>query len=429
MGTIDDLLSGRRAAADGSPLALPTRSVMIKPSLIGAEADAIRALGMTGPIAVVSDPDTHRVLGGRVEAALRNLGPIIPVHLSAHPHADMAMAEGVAEAASGAKSIVAVGSGTINDLCKYVAAKHDIECAVFTTAPSMNGYTSVNSAITVDGHKKSLPTVAPVGVFMDLKVLSEAPERMIRSGLGDSVCRATVQADWLMAHIVNGSAYDATPFELLAPEEGALFENAAALLKGDLDVMGGLARTLTLSGMGMTICGGSFPASQGEHLISHYIEMMAPADTPASFHGEQIGVATLVMARLQERLLGGGKPRVSATTVSEADVLEHFGPAIGPACWQEFAKKRLDTAAAAQMNDRLADCWTDIVERVGAVCISSTAVEAALKVAGAPTRYDDIGLERDFFRQAVLYARTIRNRYTFLDLAADSGLLDAETLI
>ena len=57
----------------------------------------------------------------------------------------------------GADALVAVGSGTINDLCKYAAAQDGKPYAVFATAPSMNGYTSKNAAITVDGHKKSLP--------------------------------------------------------------------------------------------------------------------------------------------------------------------------------------------------------------------------------------------------------------------------------
>jgi len=48
-----------------------------------------------------------------------------------------------------------------------------------------------------------------------------------------------------------------------------LFANAKGLMNNDMDAIGGLARTLVLSGMGMTICGGSYPASQGEHLISH----------------------------------------------------------------------------------------------------------------------------------------------------------------
>ena len=65
---------------------------------------------------------------------------------------------------------------------------------------------------------------------------------------------------------------------------------------GDPEAMRALARTLVLSGHGMTICGGSHPASQGEHLISHYIDMFAPPGRAPFFHGEQVAVATLTMA-------------------------------------------------------------------------------------------------------------------------------------
>ena len=74
-----------------------------------------------------------------------------------------------------------------------------------------------------------------------------------------------------------------------------------------------LARTLVLSGFGMTICGGSYPASQGEHLISHYIDMLGDPAWPPSFHGEQIAVTTLTMARLQEAMLAGEAPVLSPT--------------------------------------------------------------------------------------------------------------------
>ncbi len=98
--------------------------------------------------------------------------------------------------------MIAVGSGTINDVCKYGSAQDKKPYAVFATAPSMNGYTSVNAAITVHGHKMSLAAQAPVGAFFDLGVLAAAPARMIRSGLGDSLCRTTAQADWLLSHLL-----------------------------------------------------------------------------------------------------------------------------------------------------------------------------------------------------------------------------------
>ena len=115
-----------------------------------------------------------------------------------------------------ADALVAVGSGTINDLCKYAAAQDGKPYVVFATAPSMNGYTSMNAAITVDGHKKTLPAATPLGVFMDLGVLAAAPARMIRAGLGDSLCRSTAQADWLLSHHLLGTPYRRAPFALLA---------------------------------------------------------------------------------------------------------------------------------------------------------------------------------------------------------------------
>ena len=52
----------------------------------------------------------------------------------------------------------------------------------------------------------------------------------------------------------------------------------------------------------MTLSGGSFPASQGEHLISHYLEMMHPGPHEA-LHGAQVGVATIVAAGVQQAVL------------------------------------------------------------------------------------------------------------------------------
>jgi hypothetical protein len=93
------------------------------------------------------------------------------------------------------------------------------------------------------------------------------------------------QADWLMAHPLFNQPYHAAPFALLAVDEAELFGSAAALVAGGLTATRYLARTLVLSGFGMTICGGSYPASQGEHLISHQVDMMADETCPKTLHG------------------------------------------------------------------------------------------------------------------------------------------------
>jgi len=425
MSPLEQLLAGVLPDPDGGPpLAVPTAAVAIAPSLEGREADLIAALDLGRRLAVVSDPTTRAVLGRRVERALDGIVRVEAVVLPERPHADDATVARLRRETAAADALVAVGSGTVNDLCKYVAALDAKPYAVFATAPSMNGYTSVNAAITVAGHKKSLPAVAARGVFMDLAVLAAAPPRMIRSGLGDSLCRPTAQADWLLAHLLLGRPYRTAPFALLAEDEAALFAEPAALLAGDLEAMARLARTLVLSGFGMTLCGGSFPASQGEHLIGHYLDMMAPA-LPEAFHGEQIGVTTLVMARLYERLLDGGPPRPAATAVTREDVVQHFGPALGESCWAEFAQKRLDPAGAEALGAELAARWNEIRDALSRVLRPAGELEAVLRAAWAPTRGAELGWPAALTAAAVLHARAIRNRYTALDLAGDSGLLPA----
>jgi glycerol-1-phosphate dehydrogenase [NAD(P)+] len=287
----------------------------------------------------------------------------------------------------------------------------------------MNGYTSVSAAITEHGHKKSLPSHSPLGVFLDLEVLSRAPLRMIRSGLGDSACRSTAQADWLLAHLLFGKTYRSAPFRLLEADEAMLFAKAGALVAGDIGAMEVLARTLVLSGLGMTICGGSYPASQGEHLISHYIDMLGDPSWPASLHGEHIAVTTLTMARLQQAMLDSAPPAISPTPVTEQTVIDHFGPELGASCWQAFAKKRLDAGAARSLSETLAKSWADIRAALKKVIRPLKEIEAAFKAAGAPMSSADIGVPADFYRRAVIQAREIRDRYTFLDLAGDSGRL------
>src|SRR4029434_9336943 len=94
---------------------------------------------------------------------LMSLAEVTSVVLPEHPHADDATVERLRAATASADALVAVGSGTINDLCKFVSARDRKPYVVFGTAPSMNGYTSLNAAITVHGHKKSLPAQAQIG--------------------------------------------------------------------------------------------------------------------------------------------------------------------------------------------------------------------------------------------------------------------------
>ena len=187
--------------------------------------------------------------------------------------------------------------------------------------------------------------------------------------------------------------------------------------------MESLVRVLTLSGFGMTLCGGSQPASQGEHLISHYLEMFGRPEWPASLHGEHIGVTSLTMAALQERVLEARALRLAPPGLTEESFLRRYGPSLGASCWAEYAQKRLDRARAEELNALLSEQWGTIRERIGEVSMPARRMDEILAEAGAPRRPEELGWPREAYRRAVREAREIRNRYTFLDLAADAGIL------
>lgn len=411
--------------ADGAaPLDVGVRSVVIDDSLDGREADLIGDLDLGHRLAVVSDPDTHEALGARVERALGAAFQVDRVVLPRHPHPDEdTVVRLEAALPAGTDALVAIGSGTINDLCKLVAFRRDRPYVVFGTAPSMNGYTSVSASIMMGAFKRSVRTRAPAGAFFDLDVACRAPVRLIRSGLGECLCRATAQTDWLMAHLLLGTPYREAPFALLAAEEDELLSHPDALIAGDRAIMTRMVRTLVLSGFGMTIAGGSHPASQGEHLISHYVEMMWPEMAAGSFHGEQMAITTQFMAGLQQRILALDRlPPVRPTPVARDELIARYGEDRGARCFDELERKSLSPVRAAELDDRLASDWDRVRGRLAGVARRPEALAGILARAGAPIAPGDLGWPPDRFRAACGHAREIRDRFTFLDLAAALGL-------
>jgi glycerol-1-phosphate dehydrogenase [NAD(P)+] len=63
-----------------------------------------------------------------------------------------------------------------------------------------------------------------------------------------------------------------------------------------------------LNGIAAIIIGSTHAGSMGEHLISHYIDMFMGDKHPGSLHGEQVGVATLLLSRMQNDILNSSHP-------------------------------------------------------------------------------------------------------------------------
>ncbi len=422
---IDDIREGRWHHPESGEAAPKVANdiLLIREDLDGAEPELLDRLGMTGAIGIVADANSWDALGSRIR---RNLGDRATAVILSKPHADLKTVDALEARLAEVENVVAVGSGTVNDLCKFATARSGRPYCVFGTAASMDGYTSSTASMSLDsGLKISLPAQSAAGVFIDLKVSAAAPGFLAASGFGDSLCRSVAQTDWWMSHRLLDTFYHDAPYLIGEYDEIETNRRAAKIGAAELGAIGYLNRLLILSGMGVAFTGVSNHGSMSEHQISHYVDCFAGDRHPGSLHGQQVGVATLTMARLQHWLLSQEHPpAVKATKIDPDGMARRMGPEIARQCEGEYRKKALDEAGAERMNAKLAELWPDLRRECRAFAIPVAQLEAMLSAAGGATTAAELGVPADFYREAVRHAHEMRNRFSFVDLACDAGLLD-----
>lgn len=356
--------------------------------------------------AIICDNNTWEALAKNLSQCLSSSGyRITLLNVGSTPKPTDRLVDYLAENAASCDGLIAVGSGVINDLTQFTAHRLQKPYIICGTAASMNGYLSANAAIMIAGHKKSLPAALPTAALFDLDVLEKAPIRLKQAGLGDSICRSTAQADWLLSHHLLDTPYDSLPFALLAPYE-------EAMLTGNMEA---LMMTLLLSGLGMTLAGGSYPASQGEHLLSHYMEMRLPDIAHEWLHGEQIAATTMLMANMQENLLRHPL-MLKRAMPDESEVMVHFGEEVGMQVWQEWQAKQERIGDSHAFDAKIRRLWPIISEEIIAIRLPAETLQSALEKQAAPTDLAHLGLTQPQVLEMLHFAPLIRNRFTFLDV-------------
>jgi glycerol-1-phosphate dehydrogenase [NAD(P)+] len=424
-GVVNELVAGEwKHPRTGQPVAIDIRSIVIKETLDGMEGELVYPLHKNEKLAVVSDRYTFEVLGRRIGSALRSERFAIEEIVWKKPHADSERVEELRHLTRQCDGLIAVGSGTINDSVKYASFLDKKHYSVFPTSPQL-AYGTPTASISFDGFKKSITALPAQGVFFDLSVVSRCPIRLTRSAFADLICRTTSQVDWLMSHLLFGTPYRELPYILLAYEEEGLFDHAQALQQDDLEAFGRLVRTCALMGLAICIANTSHPGSMGEHMMSHYMDMFFNDVNPNTLHGEQVGVASLTMSRLQNRILGDKKPPVlSPTQIDETGMCARYGEEIGKQSTAELKRKALDQAKADQLNRYLAENWEDFAGQLRKVMLPTERLVNVMQAIGAPQTGRDLGFPGSFYREIVVHSREVRDRFTMLDMAADAGLLE-----
>jgi len=425
-GVVNELVAGKWQHPDtGQPASIDIGSIVIKETLDGMEGELVRGLHDNEKLAIVADRYTFEVLGRRIGSALSSAGFAIEEIVWRTPHADIECVEELRHLTRHCDGLIAVGSGTINDSVKYASFLDKKRYSVFPTSPQL-AYGTPTASISFGGFKKSLTTHSAQGVFFDLSVISQCPIRLTRSAFADLICRTTAQVDWLMSHLLFGTQYRNLPYTLLAYDEENLFDCALDLQEENLEAFGILIRMCALMGLAIRAANSSHPGSMGEHMMSHYMEMFFNDVNPNTLHGEQVGVTSLTMSRLQNRMLSrDNPPTLEPTKIDQDDMIGRYGKEIGQQCIQELKNKALDREQTEKMNRYLGENWDRIAKQLRAVMLPSEKLAAAMQEVGAIQTGRDLGFPKTFYQEVVLHSREVRDRFTMLDMAADAGMLEA----
>lgn len=224
--------------------------------------------------------------------------------------------------------ILAVGSGTIHDISRYLAFQYKIPFVSVPTAASVDGFVSNVAAMTWNGLKRTVPAEAPLAVFADTDIFARAPGRLNASGVSDLLGKYICLTDWKIANLLTGE-YICN--EIIELEERALETVNSCLqdiAQGDPQECEKLMYALILSGLAMQMVGNSRPASCAEHHLSHLWEMEVINGHLDALHGEKVSVGTILVLREYKRLaraIREGRCQVKAFEPEDKLLEETFG--------------------------------------------------------------------------------------------------------
>lgn len=423
---------------DALKTATDTQDVVLGEAALSAVGDAFRRTFGDATAVLVADGITWEVAGEDVQQSLEKAGcplaepfvyPGRPTLYAKHENC----APLVAHLQQHDAIPVAIGSGTLNDLVKRAAYEVERPYMIVGTAASMDGYTAFGASLAVAGHKQTMTCPAPRVFVADLGVLRAAPARMTASGYGDLLGKIPAGADWIIADALGIERIDEDVWQSVQGPLRAAVGSPAALQAGDADAMEALIEGLVMSGLAMQAAQSSRPASGAEHQFSHLWEMegLGRDDDPPLSHGFKVGLGSIAVAALYERVLDRDLSALDVDAVVAAwpsreemeqsvravhDLLEDMAV-------EQTLGKYVTADELATRLQRLREVWPTLRERIAAQLLPPGELEGRLQAAGCPTRPSQIGLGIDAFRDTYTRAQMIRTRYTVLDLAKEAAVL------
>jgi len=404
---------------------VPVRSIIYADDAMERLSEVLGTLVSGRSIVLVADKRTRAIAGELLKEALELTGwtvhdIIVPDTNHGGPICDDVTHARLNDRMPPADIALAVGTGVVNDLTKWSAFDKDIPYAVFATAATMNGFTAANVAPTINGVKTLIRARAPLAVFGIPSIIVGAPFELTAAGLGDTIAKPVSTADWIFNHLFCGESFCRYCSEIINSLEPYYLDKPGDINNRKPAAIEALFNALLYSGIAMTVIGTSAPASGGEHLFSHTLDMMSSIDgVEHDLHGRQVGLGTIFASALYERIFKIDKPDCHP-----------FPDNIDGAFWDSLAgnvreQYEQKIPKLQTICKKLADgkTWGEFLAAARKQVRSPAQIKNCLKTAGAAHTFEGIGSSRKRVLAAALHMHEIRKRPTIIDLAWILGIM------
>lgn len=388
---------------------------------------------------VVTDVTTWEVAGKKVKEHLSrgNIDNILPyIFDSPKLDAEFNNVLKLEEALKTNEAIpIVVGGGTLNDLTKLASSHLGRPYMCVPTAAAMDGYAAFGASITYNGMKQTFSCPAPRAILADIEIIRNAPLSMNASGYGDLLGKITAGADWILADALGIEYIDKFAWTLV---QGGL-EEALSDPQGIKDkkesAIALLVEGLILSGFAMQWLKSTRPASGAEHHLSHLWNMECHTyngNTPS--HGFQVGVATVAILKLYEKMLQSPLDKLDVDSCCEKwpewneieqNAIKLFEKTNFLDVAIKQSKDKYITKDELRINlEKLKKIWIYLKDMLSVQLISPDEAKKKLSAVGAPTEPEQIGITKERMKSSLVRAWYIRSRFTILDVAVRTGYLE-----
>ncbi|WP_052487039.1 iron-containing alcohol dehydrogenase [Gordoniibacillus kamchatkensis] len=195
-GNIADWLGKSIDCACGQRHEVPIRRVVIEHGALRAAADYVRERGWSD-VALVADKRTLEAAGQRLETLLTEAGcsvarTVLPPDELGDVIADeRSIVQAMLNLRDGTAAVLAVGSGTIHDVVRFVCSRTGKAFVSVPTAASVDGFSSVGAPLIIQGFKQSHSGLCARGDLCRSRRARQAPRELTAAGFGDMLGKAT----------------------------------------------------------------------------------------------------------------------------------------------------------------------------------------------------------------------------------------------